>query len=364
MTLPHPQALLAGVQQPNGGQQVPHALLAAAQQGWGVHLGVQQWAVPPAGLYSPAVPGWDASSLASNFQTMSLQQPPSTNWYFDSGASNHMTSDAGITTTPHTPRSSFPSHIVVSNGHLLPVTSTGVTTLPNNLHLNNVLVSPGLIKNLILVLQFTSDNNCSVEFDPLGCSVKDLHSRREIVRCDSFGPLYPLQLPESASALLAASSPSLWHQRLGHPGHEVLSRLAQSSAIPCNNSASHTLCHACQLGRHTRLPFHASTSRTTHIFQLIHCDLWTSPIPSVSGHKYYLVVLDDFSHYLWTFPLRLKSDTFSTLSNFFAYVATQFGVTVQGIQCDNGHEFDNHTSRAFFLSHGVQLRMSCPYTSS
>jgi len=76
MTLPHSQALLAGVQQPNGGQQVPHALLAAAQQGWGVHPGVQQWAVPPAGLYSPAVPGWDASSLASNFQTMSLQQPP------------------------------------------------------------------------------------------------------------------------------------------------------------------------------------------------------------------------------------------------------------------------------------------------
>jgi len=264
-----------------------------------------------------------------------------------------MSSDAGITTTTHTPRSSFPSHIVVGNGNLLPVTTTGATTFPYHLHLNNVLVSPGLIKNLILVLQFTSDNNCSVEFDPLGCSVKDLHSRREIVRCDSSGPLYPLQLPESASALLAASSPSLWHQRLGHPGHEVLSRLAQSSAIPCNNSASHTLCHACQLGRHTRLPFHASTSRTTHIFQLIHCDLWTSPIPSVSGHKYYLVVLDDFSHYLWTFPLRLKSDTFSTLSNFFAYVTTQFGVTVQGIQCDNGREFDNHTSCAFFLSHGV-----------
>jgi hypothetical protein len=53
------------------------------------------------------------------------------------------------------------------------------------------------------------------------------------------------------------------------------------------------------------------------MFQLLHCDLWTSPITSVSGHKYYLVILDDYSHYLWTFPLRLKSDTFSTLSNFF-----------------------------------------------
>jgi hypothetical protein len=46
---------------------------------------------------------------------------------------------------------------------------------------------------------------------------------------------------------------------------------------------------------------------------MIHCDLWTSPVPNVSGFKYYLVILDDFSHFVWTFPLRLKSDTFPTL---------------------------------------------------
>jgi hypothetical protein len=80
--------------------------------------------------------------------------------------------------------------------------------------------------------------------------------------------------------------------------------------------SAHILCHACQLGRHTRLPFNASSSHTTHIFQLIHCDLWTSPITSVSGHNFYLVILDDYSHYIWTFPLRLKSDTFSTISLF------------------------------------------------
>ena len=155
--------------------------------------------------------------------------------------------------------------------------------------------------------QFTSDNNCSVEFDPIGCSVKDLHSRREIVRCDSSGPLYPLRLP--ASTFHATTSSSLWHQHLGHPGHEALSKLADFG-ISCNKTASGPLCHACQLGHHTRLPFHVSSSRATRNFQLIHCDLWTSPIPSISGFKYYLVILDDCSHYLWTFPLRLKSDTF------------------------------------------------------
>jgi len=85
---------------------------------------------------------------------------------------------------------------------------------------------------------------------------------------------------------------------------------------------------------------------------------------SVLGYKYYLVILDDFSHYSWTFPLRLKSDTFTTLSHFFAWVSTQFGHPIQAIQCDNGREFDNSTSRSFFLAHGIQLRMSCPYTSA
>jgi hypothetical protein len=45
------------------------------------------------------------------------------------------------------------------------------------------------------------------------------------------------------------------------------------------------LCHACQLGRHIRSPFTSSTSRATSNFDLIHCDLWTSPVASVSGLK-------------------------------------------------------------------------------
>lgn len=54
---------------------------------------------------------------------------------------------------------------------------------------------------------------------------------------------------------------------------------------------------------------------------------------------------------------------FPTLANFFSYVRTQFDSTVQGVQCDNGSEFDNLSARTFFLTHGVHLRMSCPYNS-
>jgi len=333
---------------------------------------------PGPGLYSPpllptphapppAWSPWDPHSLAQAFSTVSLTPPTppnSTDWVFDSGASSHIASNPGIVT--RTSSSPFSSSIVVGNGATLPVVGTGYSIIPGPFRLNNVLLAPGIIKNLLSVRQFTTDNHVSIEFDPSGISVKDLRTRNVLLRCNSSGPLYTLQLPSTPSApctLVATPSSSIWHRRLGHPGKEALQRLTHSSSIACSQPADDHLCHACQLGRHVRLPFTSSSSRASKPFDLIHCDLWTSPVLSVSGFKYYLVILDDFSHFLWTFPLRLKSDTFSALSSFFAYVRTQFGCPIKSVQCDNGREFDNSVSRIFFLSHGVSLRMSCPYTS-
>ncbi|WVZ97098.1 hypothetical protein U9M48_042658 [Paspalum notatum var. saurae] len=149
---------------------------------------------------------------------------------------------------------------------------------------------------------------------------KDSASRRPLLRCDSSGPIYTIRLPTSAApaststslsssaAFTATPSSTSWHRRLGHPGCDVLAQLSRSADVPCTRAPDEHLCHACQLGRH--------------------------------------------------------SEAFSTISDFFAWVSTQFGLTIKAVQCDNGREFDNNASRSFFLSHGVQLRMSCPYTSS
>jgi hypothetical protein len=95
----------------------------------------------------------------------------------------------------------------------------------------------------------------------------------------------------------------------------------------------------------------------------MHCDLWTSPVVSVSSYKYYLVILNDHSHFVWIFYLCIKSDSFFHFVKFFTYVFTQFGRTIKVVQCDNGREFDNASSRAFFTTKGVLLWMSYPYTS-
>jgi hypothetical protein len=265
-------------------------------------------------------------------------------WVADSDASHHTTHAVGNISNPRPLNSASPSSIVVGNGSTLPVTSVGDSIIPGPFHLNNILLAPDIVQNILSVRRFTTDNLCSMEFDPFGLSVKDLTTRNVIARSNSISPLYTLRLPSFTASshtspcamftivaprILAVVATSTWHRRLGHPGPDTLSSLSRSSFIFCT-STTHDFCHACQLGKHTRLPF-SSSSRAEKAFDLLHLDLWISPVISVSRSKYYFVILDDFTHYLWTFPLKQKFDTF-TLSNFFAYVAIQFSCTVKDIQ--------------------------------
>jgi histone deacetylase 1/2 len=233
-------------------------------------------------------------------------------WIMDSGASTHVTGNQGMLTSSHSPLGLNSSHIVVGNDSRLPVAATGtahLTTRP--FYLRNVLVSPHIIQNLISTRRFSRDNSCSVEFDPFGFSLKDLATKEVLLRSNSSGDLYPFFGDRPSSTATAFSvTQDLWHKRLGHPTASALAHLPLQFLSECNNSSpTVTVCDACQLGKQTRLPFSVSHSRASSPFDLIHCDLWTSPVVSCSGYKYYLVVLDDFAHYSWIFPLRAKSET-------------------------------------------------------
>jgi hypothetical protein len=126
-------------------------------------------------------------------------------------------------------------------------------------------------------------------------------------------------------------------------------------------ASSESLCHAPQLGRHVMLHFPSCSFRVVCAFDLIHCDLWTSLISSISCYKCYLVILDDCTHYSWTFLPHHKSDMFPTLLVFRLYVHTIWlhHLDFRSIQCDNGRGFDN--SHTFFLSQCLALDVMSPY---
>ncbi|GJT40578.1 ribonuclease H-like domain-containing protein [Tanacetum coccineum] len=261
----------------------------------------------------------------------------------------------------------YPS-VFVGNGHSIPVTHTGHSFLHTSskpLHLNHILVTPHIIKILISINQFTRDNDVSVEFDAYGFSVKDYQTGRLLLRCDSTGDLYPVtQQPSSQTPVVLLSfSSTTWHRRLGHPGDDVLRRLESKKLISCRKSKLSALCHACQLGKHAKLPFYNSESSVNSVFEIIHSDIWTSPIPSESGIKYYAIFLDHFSHFVWVYPLHKKADLFDNFVAFRAYVNKQFNVDIKALQCDHGGEYDNTRFHELFRQNGIQFWFSCPRTS-
>jgi transposase InsO family protein len=305
---------------------------------------------------------WDQSGLVAALNNLSTS-----GWVIDTGATSHMASEDGIFL--HLLPLLHPSYVTVGNGSCVTVDQCGdatLTTPSSNFGINNVLFVPALIKNLLSVRKFTHDNPCTFEFDSDGFSIKDRRTRCVICRFNSDGDLYTIPPPSPMSSphtlLSIAAAASTWQQRLGHPGLAVLHKLQRSSSIVCNTIES-KLCHACQLGKHMRLPFASSTTSTSHCFELVHCDVWASPVISNSDHKYYLLILDDFSHYCWVFPMKHKSDVHSLITKFLAYARTQFSASLKALQADNGTEFINSATTSFLAQYGVQLCLSCTYTS-
>ncbi|GJT96439.1 ribonuclease H-like domain-containing protein [Tanacetum coccineum] len=230
---------------------------------------------------APAIYSSQPTTLPSVFSIMPPQDPT---WHMDTGASSHLNFNASNLSTIFDKR--LFSSVHVGDGTSIPVTNTGYSIIPSHhrpLHLHKVLVTPNIIKNLISVRQFTRDNNCTIEFDAFGFSVKDYLTRHILFRCDSSSDLYPVTKPSTSPTAFLSTSASTWHQRLGHPGDQVLCSLVSSRFISCNKEKSSHICHACQLGKLVKLPFYISDSIVEHCFDIIHSDVWTSSIISSSG---------------------------------------------------------------------------------
>ncbi|GJZ23931.1 ribonuclease H-like domain-containing protein [Tanacetum coccineum] len=238
--------------------------------------------------------------------------PYSSAWNIDTGASSHLNNST--TSLSIVLNSCMYSTVLVGDGHSIPVTNTSHSILPTplkSLRLNNVLITPHIVKNLISLRQFVRDNDCTIEFDSFGFSVKDFMTRRVLLRCDSTRDLYPVTAPSPIPHAFLVSQHT-WHQHLGHSRSDVLRRLVSNNVISCNKEKPPVLCHACQLGKHL---------------------------------------------------LVRKSDVLSKFILFRNYVRTQFKCEIRAFQCDHGDEFDNQNLHDLFNTHGIQFHFSCPKTS-
>ena len=102
-------------------------------------------------------------------------------------------------------------------------------------------------------------------------------------------------------------------------------------------------CVSCQLGKQPALPFNTSESISTDIFNLIHSDVWgPSSVSSISESQYFVVFVDDYSRYSWTFNMKHRSKLLQVYSNFAKMVETQFSKRIKIFRSDNALEYTQY----------------------
>ncbi|GKC70597.1 retrovirus-related pol polyprotein from transposon TNT 1-94 [Tanacetum coccineum] len=198
----------------------------------------------------------------------------------------------------------------------------------------------GLGRNLFSVGQFY-DSNLEVAFRQHTCFIHNLESV-DLLTGSRGNNLYTLSLRDMMASspiclLLKASKTKswLWHRRLSHLNFGAIKHLARHNLIrglPKLKFEKDHLCSACAMGKSKKKP-HKPKSKDTNQekLYLLHMDLF-GPIrvASVNGKKYILVIVDDYSRFIW----------------------------VKCLRTDNGTEFVNQTLREYYEKVGISHETS------
>ncbi|KAG7599495.1 Reverse transcriptase RNA-dependent DNA polymerase [Arabidopsis suecica] len=332
-------------------------------------LASPQWS-PPSQYPPPPSPNmWNQSSPMPppNWQprahytaSTNYSQAP---WLLDSGATHHIATD--ISNMSIAGPYNGGEEVVVGNGAGLPITNTGSTTFPTptkNLLLDNVLCVPTIKKNLISVNKLCRSNGVMVQMCPHDFQVKDLNTGATIIKGRANEGLYEWPTIPTGSSFVSAFSTSktstpAWHARLGHPANSIIQLISSRSKIPMSFS---TLFNACSINKSHKLPFSQSSIHSHFPLDIVFSDVWTSPVHSIDGYKYYVIFVDHYTRYTWLYPLKQKSHVATIFPVFRALVEDRFKTKITTLYSDNGGEYIG--LRSYLASHGISHLTSPPHT--
>ncbi|CAI7860663.1 unnamed protein product [Closterium sp. NIES-53] len=153
----------------------------------------------------------------------------------------------------------------------------------------------------------------------------------------------------------------LWHHRLGHPSlprlhgmHSCLLVFGLPRSLPLLPPSPAPPCLPCVEGRQRAAPHSSSFPPTTAPLQTLHMDVWGLAHVSGQGHeRYFLLVVDDYTHYTTVFPLRSKGEVPDLLIPWICAVhlqlREQFGqdLPILHLHSDRGGEFSSDLLRDF-----------------
>ena len=174
-----------------------------------------------------------------------------------------------------------------------------------------------------------------------------------------------------SSAHFASRLPDVdsWHKRLGHCGTRTIVDMARSHAVegmPINLSPVPPKCEPCILGKQTRtsVPKMREGLRATLPLERVYVDLCgPMSVPSRTSRVYSMNVIDDFSSFVWSLPLRSKSEASTILKHWLTAVELHTSFKLKYLVTDNG-ELTTAEIQAFCADRGVLHLFTAPYTSA
>jgi hypothetical protein len=122
------------------------------------------------------------------------------------------------------------------------------------------------------------------------------------------------------------------------------------------------VCDSCLAGKQHHTLFPAQAKRWAEsVLELIHNDLCGPVTPATSsGNKYFLLLVDDMSRYMWPRLLPSKDQTPSEIKNFHATVEVETGKKLKVLHTEQGGEFTSVEFRQYCVERGVEHQLIAP----
>jgi IS30 family transposase len=98
------------------------------------------------------------------------------------------------------------------------------------------------------------------------------------------------------------------------------------------------------------------------VLELIHGDLCGLITPTTpSGNMYFILLVDDVSHYMWVKALRSKDAVAEVINLYQASGEAQTGRRLRVFHSDRGGEFNSEDFAKYCGEHGVRRQLMAPY---
>ena len=130
------------------------------------------------------------------------------------------------------------------------------------------------------------------------------------------------QEPAHSVDMLAPRTPNIetWHRRLGHCSTQTVIDMARNCTVDgmtIDVSAPPPKCVNCVLGNQAYLPVPIQWEgiQAKRPLEQVYIELWgPMSVVSQSGYLYAAFIVDDFSSYMWSLPLRSKDEVAAALT--------------------------------------------------